>query len=183
VKERLRWWENGEYAEPRHGTNKKASSKPSEEDRKRRVLKAAQNGQYGKAATALSSLSLAPTSAKILDCLCLLHASALLPATSDDPPPELTAISEDCIKSALSTFPEGTAPGPSSLRAAFLKEAAFCPNSDQAAKTTSSLTKLVNLIAAGKCSPDVAPLLCGASLFALLKKEPVSIRPIPVGEV
>jgi hypothetical protein len=106
-----------------------------------------------------------------------------LPATSEDPPPDSTAISEDGIKSALSSFPEGTAPGPSSLCAAFLKEAAFCPNSDQAAKTTSSLTKLVNLIAARKCSPDVAPLLCGASLFALLKKEPGAIRPIAVGEV
>jgi hypothetical protein len=131
VKERLRRWENGEYAElwteaiaPRRGTNKKAYLKPSEEDRKQRVLKAAQDGQYGKAAKALSSLGLAPTSAKILDCLRLLHPSAPLPATSDDPPPESTAISEAGVKSALSSFPEGTTPGPSSLLAAFMTDRA-----------------------------------------------------------
>lgn len=84
---------------------------------------------------------------------------------------------------ALRSFPEGTAPGPSSFRASFFKEAAFCPSPAQATRTRTALTKIVNILAAGKAPPELAPLLSGANLFAANKKQADSYCPIAVGEV
>jgi hypothetical protein len=84
---------------------------------------------------------------------------------------------------ALCSFPEGTAPGPSSFRASYFKEAVFCPSLAQASRTRTALTKCVNILAAGKAPPELAPLLSGANLFAANKKLQGEYRPIAVGEV
>jgi hypothetical protein len=79
---------------------------------------------------------------------------------------------------ALRSFPEGTAPGPSSFRASF-----FCPSPAQVTRTRTTLNKVINILAGGKAPTDLAPLLSGANLFAANKNQADSYRPIAVGEV
>lgn len=56
-----------------------------------------------------------------------------------------------------------------------------CPSPDRANLLLSSLTKFVNLLAAGQAPAFVTPFLCGASLLASRKKSG-GHRPIAVGE-
>ena len=52
----------------------------------------------------------------------------------------------------------------------------------QGAAALCALTKLVNIMAAGKLPKEVAPFLCGANLFAAIKKTG-GMRPVAVGGV
>lgn len=102
------------------------------EEKNHRVISAAQDGQYAKAAKALSSFGLAPTSAAVLEKLQHLHPPASSPPTTPaGAKPDPIIITEKAVKSALRSFSEGTAPDPSSMRASFLKEAVFCLSLDQ----------------------------------------------------
>ena len=83
---------------------------------------------------------------------------------------------------ALKSFPTGSAPEPSSLRANHIKQAIFCPSPDHANKALQSLTGVINLLCAGKVPPNVIPYLCGALLLPCLTKNG-GLRPIAVGEV
>ena len=107
----------------------------------------------------------------------------------DDPPqlpstpaPSPITISEGEVVKAIRSFPSGTAPGPSGLRANHLKEAVFCPSPDRAASTLQALCKVINFLCSGKAPSEVTPHLCGATLFAS-KKKSGGLRPIAVGEV
>lgn len=60
--------------------------------------------------------------------------------------------------------------------------AALCPSPVEAGQVLTSLTRFVNLLAAGHSPPDVLPHLCGASLLTCKKKN-VGLRPIAVDEV
>ena len=57
-----------------------------------------------------------------------------------------------------------------------------CPSPDHAKRLLSSLTRFVNLLAAGQAPSSVIPHLCGATLLASRKKTG-GHRPIAVGEV
>ena len=83
---------------------------------------------------------------------------------------------------ALKSFPNGTAPGPSSLRANHLKEAVFCPSPTQSEFALKGLVGVVNLLVAGRAPSCIIPFLCGASLLACQKKDG-RLRPIAIGEV
>ena len=80
------------------------------------------------------------------------------------------------------SFPNGSAPGPSGLRPSHLKEAVKCRSPDKAGQLLSTLTRFVNLLAAGKAPSEIQPHLCGATLLAS-KKKGGGHRPIAVGEV
>lgn len=80
------------------------------------------------------------------------------------------------------SFPNGTAPGPSGLRASHLKEAIQCPSPNCASFALDALTKLVNILCSGKCPATAVPHLCEATLLACRKKGG-GLRPIAVGEV
>ena len=82
----------------------------------------------------------------------------------------------------MKSFQNGSAPGPSGLRANHLKEAAFCPSPDRAIYGLWSLSGVVNLMCAGKVPQAVVPYLCGVTLLAS-KKRDGGLRPIAVGEV
>ena len=86
------------------------------------------------------------------------------------------------VLGALKSFPTGSAPGPSRLRANHIKQEIFCPSPDHANKALQSLTGVINLLCAGKVPPDVIPYLCGALLLPCLKKNG-GLCPIAVGEV
>ena len=82
---------------------------------------------------------------------------------------------------AVRGFKPGTAPGPSGLRGEHLKEARG-RGEGRGASALCALTKLVNIMSAGKMPKEVAPFLCGANLFAAVKKSG-GLRPVAVGGV
>ena len=86
------------------------------------------DGQYRKVLQRLTSAGLAQASPEVINEMLTKHPqspSPLLPSGPTSPP--LQICERDIIK-ALQSFPNGTAPGPSRLRANHLKEAAFCPS-------------------------------------------------------
>ena len=104
----------------------------------------------------------------------------LVPTTP--PPPPIEVSTEDVVGALRLSFPTGSAPGPSGLRANHLKEAVFCPSLNKANNALLCLTRVVNLLCAGKAPQIVIPHLCGASLLPCKKKDG-GLRPIAVGEV
>ena len=87
-------------------------------------------------------------------------------------PPPLSLI-ESAVLKAVKSFPNGSARGPSGFRPSYLKEAVGCPSPDHANRLLTSLTRLVNFLAAGCAPPSITPHLCGASLLACRKKNGV----------
>ena len=147
----------------------------------RRARRAIEDGQYKKAMQALSSDGLAPASAEVYSEMLAKHPQAT-PPSSIGSSPESVQITADGIVSSLKSFPSGSAPGPSCLRASHLKEAVFCSSPDRANFALLGLLGVVNLLCAGQAPPEVIPHLCGATLFAC-KKKGGGFRPIAVGEV
>lgn len=133
----------------------------------RRAKQAVQDGQYSKAIKALTSVGLATPTPEILQEMLRKHPQGIAPTV---------------ILKAVRSFPTGSAPGPSGLRPSHLREAVECPSSDRATLMLSSLSKFVNLLAAGHAPSSVLPHFCGATLLALLKKSG-GHRPITVGLV
>lgn len=80
------------------------------------------------------------------------------------------------------SFPNGSGPGPSGLRPSHLREAVQCPSPDHANRLMISLTRFVNLLAAGHAPSSISQHLCGALLLAIRKKNG-GLCPIAVGEV
>ena len=162
------------------GKSKCVSSESLRRSNASRARRAVEDGQYRKAIQSLTSVGLAQASADIE--MLAKHPQANPPHLPPDPVPPPVQISERVVVKALWSFPSGTAPGPSGLRANRLKEAVFCPSPDRANFALRSLTSVVSLLCTGKSLPDVTPHLCGASLFACKKKDG-GLRPIAVGEI
>ena len=112
----------------------------------------------------------------------LKHPQAPPPLELTIPPPTAVQVTIEEVARALKSFPNGSGPGPSGLRANHLKEAAFCPSPDRAIYALQFLSGAVNLMCAGKVPQAVVPYLCGATLLAS-KKTDGGLRPIAVGEV
>ena len=83
---------------------------------------------------------------------------------------------------ALCSFPHGSAPGLSSVRASHLMEAVYCPSPNRSSSALQGLVRVVNLLSRGCVAPSVLPHLCGATLIAC-KKKAGGLRFIVVGEV
>ena len=91
----------------------------------RRARRAVENGQYKKATQSLSSAGFAPPSEDVLDEMLAKHPqSGASPSSFDEAPPPVQVAIVDVVN-ALRSFPSGTAPGPSCLRANHVKEAVF----------------------------------------------------------
>ena len=147
-----------------------------------RARRAVEDGQYRKALQSLTSAGIAGVTEDIVTKMIEKHPAASPPSVPSDPtPPPVEVTNSDVIK-ALRSFPTGTAPGPSGLRAIHLKEAVLCPSPDRANHALSNLTKFVNQLCAGQAPPSATPYLCGASLYPCQKKSG-GLRPIAVGEV
>ena len=147
-----------------------------------RARRAVGDGQYRKALQSLSSAGLAQPSADVLVEMLAKHPPSANPALPEDtPPPPVQFSSEEVIK-ALKSFPAGSAPGPSGLRANHIKQAVLCPSPDRAGQALTSLTRFVNLLCSGNVPSEIVPHLCGATLLPC-KKKSGGLRPIAVGEV
>ena len=148
----------------------------------RRAKQAVQDGQYSKAIKALTSDGLATPSAEVLQEMLTKHPQSAPPSLPPGPVPPPTTVTESVVWRGIQSFPKGSAPGPSGLRPSHLREAVGCPSPDQASLMLASLTRFINLLAAGRASSSIIPHLCGATLLASKKKNG-GHRPIAVGEV
>ncbi len=191
VKSRLQRWADGdlvslwsEALEDARSLAKRQSrsSAPTSTSNSRRARRAAQDGRYSKAIQALTSDGLASPSPEILQEMRKKHPQAPPPSVPLDPVPSPAILSEPAVLKGVHSFPNASAPGPSGLRPSHLQEAIRCPSPDCAAQALTTLTSLVNLLAAGRAPPSVLPHLCGATLLASPKKSG-GHRPIAVGEV
>ena len=194
VKSRIRRWLAGDFAQLwedvlaeheryAHKNLKKTISPESlRKANAQRARRAVEDGQYRKAIQALSSSGLARVTPEILEQMLDKHPNSPPPPIPPGTPPPPPEISHQDVLRALKSFPSGSSPGPSGLRANHLKEAVLCPSPDHAAKATRALSGVVRLLAAGHSPQAVVPHLCGAILLACQKKGG-GLRPIAVGEV
>ena len=163
-------------------SNTPPSAESTRSTNARRARRAVENGQYKKAIQSLSSAGFAPPSEDVLDEMVAKHPqSGASPFSFDEAPPPVQVAIVDVVN-ALRSFPSGTAPGPSCLRANHVKEAVFCSSPDSAESALEGLVGVVNLLCAGRAPPAILPYLCGATLLACNKKNG-GLRPIAVGEV
>jgi hypothetical protein len=109
------------------------------------------------------------------------HPQKSAPTLPQQLPPPSLIFSPEQVKDSLFSFAEGTAPGPSGLKANFFKDASSAPNSTRRDRYFTALTNLVNIMAQAKVPEDVRPFLCGATLHAGLKPKG-GYRPIGIGE-
>ena len=148
----------------------------------RHARQAIEDGQYKKAIQVLMSDGVAQASAEVLNEMLAKHPQAGAIPTPTGPVPRPVQFAVEDVVRALRSFPNGTAPGPSSVRANHLKEAVFCPSQGRATYALQKLYNFINVLSAGRVRSAVAPLLCGATLFACNKKGG-GLHPIAVGEV
>ena len=130
-----------------------------------------------------SENSLAPYSPDILSELLEKHPQRpsdrrAFPDTSDC---SSCAITTDEVALALKSFPLGSSGGITRLRPQHLKEALRNEVGDQGKRLLEQLTRLTNAIVSKGLPDFVAPVLLGANITALSKKDG-GVRPIAVGE-
>jgi len=88
------------------------------------------------------------------------------------------SVDEAKVRRAVLSFPAGSAGGPDSLRPQHIRDMLMCQ--EAGAEFLSALTGFVNVVLAGGCPVDVAPIFFGGRLLALNKKTG-GIRPIAIG--
>ena len=86
--------------------------------------------------------------------------------------------SEDAVRSAILSFPAGSAGGPDGLSPLHLKVMLGCKVGGP--DLLAALTGFVNMTLAGRCSGEVARVFFGGRLMALDKKSG-GVRPIAIG--
>ena len=141
-----------------------------------------EDGQYRKAIQALSSDGLAPISFDVIKEMESKHPQSPPPSIPPSQPQSPIELVDTQVIKALRSFPNGSAPGPSNLRATHLKEAVSCPSPGKAAHATQALTRVVSLLCNGHAPSQIVPHLCGATLLPIQKKGG-GLRPIAVGEI
>ena len=90
----------------------------------RRALRAVDKGQFRKVIQALSSGGLAPTSPEVMKEMNPQSPRPAIPPLQCPPAPTFNV---ELVLKALKSFPGGSAPGPSNLRATHFKDAVLCP--------------------------------------------------------
>jgi hypothetical protein len=104
--------------------------------------------------------------------------STFTPAAPTQDTPQLQFSLQEVEKAAMS-FRRGSAPGPGGLRPEPLRIAIKGAPANRAVRAGVALTRVVNLMAAGRVPEEVAPFLCGARLHAVMKKDG-GLRPLAV---
>jgi hypothetical protein len=172
-------WKQASAASPSNSRQKKASNTLSQTSfNVRLTLQLVQEGQYSKAAKALTSHDLDFNGAEAMRDK---HPQSPAPTIPVGPTPEAFSISREQAATALASFHSGTAAGPSSLHAAHFKDVVAAPAAARSASCLDTMTDVLNILAKGNIPPEVSPFLCGANLFAANKKTGGHC-PIAVGE-
>ena len=98
------------------------------------------------------------------------HPTATLMADSL-PQPQLDSflsVIENDVRKAVTSFPAGSAGGPDGIRPQHIKDLMNCR--ETGADFLTALTSFVNMILAGLCPMEVAPVFFGGRLIGLDKK-------------
>ena len=199
VKDRIKRWRNGDAGllwqealanhsksskkARRRGKKKSGTEKSQEEKNIIRCKRLLEEGQFSRAAEALSSLGIDQSSQEAYDSMIKKHPQC----NKFDPPTEhleadnLKFLPAD-VKKAVNSFKAGSAPGPTGLRAEHLKEALSASATHLSMKALNALTSLVNNLSVGKLPAEVSECFSGARLFAGRKKDG-GFRPIAVGNI
>lgn len=156
---------------PRKPRNGQRSPNPS------RAEEMARSGAYGKALQACLSRGTAENSPETINTLRSLHPDATSSFIGTAPVSRFTP-SKEKVRDAVLSFGPGSAAGASGWRASHLKVLLLV---DSSGRFLDALTALVQLLARGQALQAVRPLLGGATLIALNKKDG-GIRPIAIGE-
>eukprot|EP00663_Eupelagonemidae_sp_cell21sb_P000220 gene220-2251_t len=146
-----------------------------------RATELARDGLDSKACSALISSGLLNNTPEVLNALRSKHPTALPPDLSTlgkAPTAAVPEIDIETVRQAVLRFPRGSAPGPSGLRPQHLQDALKSTGGDKMLEQLSALTALLSR---GEAPRSVAPLLAGATLFAIAKKDG-GARPIAAGE-
>ena len=108
------------------------------------------------------------------------HLPATLDASTLPAPPTNSNlfVAESDVKKALLSFPAGFSGGPDGLRPQHAKDMINCR--EAGAELLSALTAFVNVLLAGRCPKQIAPIFFGGRLIALDKKSG-GVRPIAIG--
>ena len=183
VKQRIKAFREGRLEELwRNATRKpkgrRPNTAPQAANNARRATTLAQEGQFGQAAKALLSQGLDFDSDEALESMRSKHPFS--PPPLPLPPPDASPYSFNATETldAIYSFHSLSAGGASGCRAAHFREAI---SSDRGNGLLTTMTRVINFLAAGKTPAAISPFLCGGNLFAALKKSG-GHRPIAVGE-
>lgn len=188
ITKRLTAWKNGDIqslwleatSQPKSTAVKRNSSISSVN--KQRALTLAKEGRYSKAVQALGSSGVAhPDDPDALNELIRRHPVGDRPDANLTPPAHLM-VTDTQVQAAIASFPKGSSPGGSQLRAQHIYDAICGTTAPASQECLSFLTKWINLLLSGKADSQISPWLCGAPLTALHKQGGRGIRPIAVGE-
>ena len=153
------------------------------EKQQQRCIELAADGQFSKATKALVSSGPLKRNPDLEKAMMEKHPPAQRePDLSDLATPGRAQVPEfdsALLKKLIKSFPRGSSPGPSGLRAQHLKDAVRSAHGDEALE---QLTSICNLLARGDAPEFLSQYLAGASLMAL-EKQGGGVRPIAIGEV
>jgi hypothetical protein len=130
-----------------------------------------------------SSDTLATYSPAVLSALKDKHPTASASSQPPNPPTnsqQPLQVSKTAVLQAVLSFPAGSAGGLDGITPQHLKDLTSPLAGDAGETLLKELTALTNVMLAGKVCADVVPILYGANLIALKKKDG-SFRPIAVG--
>ena len=199
IRERLRRWQAGECGQlwreavdgqkekilkgKRKNCDVQQEELSLEEKNARRCRTKAQEGQYSRAVQSLVSCGLAEYSPATLAEMQQKHPA---PRRPQPPPPSSVMPSQSFsspeVSAAALSFPKGSGAGPSGMRPEHLISVLKNTSAALATKALAALTRVVNVMAAGKVPARVRPFFCGARLVAGRKKDD-SLRPIAIGNL
>ena len=119
---------------------------------------------------ALTSEGLATPSSEILEEMFAKHPQAAPPTLPLGPVPPPVSLPESAVRKGVLSFPNGSSPGSSGLRPSHLREAVRCPSPDRAKDLLVSLTRFVNLLAAGQAPSSVNHICVGLPFLPVARK-------------
>ena len=187
ITDRLKRWKRGEldslwkeYVESCRERNLQGQADPDVAS-VRRARRLASEGRYARACQTLTTLGVHEVSDAIWSKLRSLHPSSPAPEDPSDDLPEASYINRDAVLNSMLSFPKDTAPGASLLTPQHLKDAIMCKSPVLSARVLSVLTSVVNLLASGEATRDIARFMAGGGLTPLRKPDN-EVRPIAVGE-
>ena len=127
--------------------------------------------------------SVAPVNDETLEILRLKHPPSIEHASFPEKillPPVIPVVTEDEVRIAIMSFPNGSAGGIDGLKPQHLKDLINPTGAEAASKLCSTLAKFVCFVLKGNIPEEIRPIFFGATLTAL-KKSDGGIRPIAVG--
>ena len=123
--------------------------------------------------------SIAPDTAETLQQLVEKHPRRTTPLTPRSPTSTSSTVTANVVKTAILSFPAGSAGGPKAMSPQIMKDLISPSNGAAGTRLLEKLTQFVNLVLSGNLTLRIRPIFFGAILIALGEKGG-GIRPIVV---